>query len=154
MSSGRSPLIRNQRFQRFQVRNCASASVFIARLGMVWNTFARQSVGAQRVVLGAAIEDERVRGLGEIGDRKKILGEQVGDEEALTVGEAFLDRSHHVAIRRHDQLAQGIVMAKKAAGRLIVREPERGAGQAFVLELAGLEQRGRRQLAPGPARVT
>ena len=96
-------------------------------------------VGAQRVVLGAAIEDDRARGLGEISDRKKILGEQVGDEEALTVREAFLDRSHHIAVRGHDQLAQGIVMAKKAAGRLIVRDPERGAGEALVLELAGFQ---------------
>ena len=103
-------------------------------------------LGAQRVVLGAAIEDQRTRRLGQIGDRKKIVGEQVGDEEALTVREAFLDRSHHVAVLGHDQLAQGIVMAEKAAGRLIVRDPERGAGQPLVLELARFQQRGRRQL--------
>ena len=79
-------------------------------------------VGAQRVVLGAAVEDERARRLGEVGDGKKVLREQVGDEEALTVGEAFLDCGHHIAIRRHDQLAQGVVVAEKAAGRLIVLE--------------------------------
>jgi hypothetical protein len=103
-------------------------------------------LGAQRVVLGAAIEHDRTRRLGENRDGKKIVGEEVGDEEALTVREALLDRSHHVAIRGHDQLGQGIVMAKKAAGRLIVRECQRGAGQALVLELTGLKQRGRRQL--------
>ena len=70
-------------------------------------------VGSQDIVLSAAIEDERIHDLREIGDGKKILGGQIGDQEVLAAVEAVLDRSNDIAVLRHDQLGQGVGMAKE-----------------------------------------
>ena len=48
MSSGCEPSIRNQSLQRLTIRNCASASVSIARLGARCSRFARQSAPRSR----------------------------------------------------------------------------------------------------------
>ena len=47
-----------------------------------------------------------VLGLGEIGDGEQVGGLEIGDDEALALGENFLGLGDNVAVLRHDRLDQ------------------------------------------------
>ena len=103
-------------------------------------------VGAQVVVLGAAIENQGVLGLRQIGQRQEVLLLEVGDDQAVAGGELVLECRREVAVLGQGQLVESVGLAEEAAGRLVVLDRERGAGDALVGQLARLDQRERRQL--------
>ena len=99
-------------------------------------------VQAQPVVRGAGIEQQRVGGFRQIGQRQNLIGVQIQDEEAPAAGERLLERGDQIAALRHDHLAQRIVVAEKRPGGLVLGKRLTGAHQPFVGQ-AGVEQRER-----------
>ena len=71
---------------------------------------------AERLVVRADIDDDRVLGLGQIGDGEQVLGLEIGDDEGIALGEDLLGLGHHVGVRRHDRLDELEGVADEAAG--------------------------------------
>src|SRR3546814_11067113 len=93
-----------------------------------------------------------VRCLGMSGDGQQVIAWQIGDEEAAPGGDLLAEDGGGVAVRRHRDLDQLILVAEEAAGGLVVLDRQPRAPDAGVLHHRVHE--GQRQARPLAARST
>src|SRR3546814_18728311 len=67
------------------------------------------------------------------GDGQQVIAWQIGDEEAAPGGDLLAEDGGGVAVRRHRDLDQLILVAEEAAGGLVVFDRQPRAPDAGVL---------------------
>ena len=101
---------------------------------------------AKEIALGADIEEERAFGFGEVGDGQKLAGiGTIDNEDAAAGGQGLLRGGDQVAVDRHGDIGQLIIVPEESAGGLVVGLPEPGAGEPVIRDLQRIEQGERRQ---------
>ena len=98
------------------------------------------------------VEDDRVLGLGQIGDGEQVLGFEIGDDDRGALAQDLLGLGDHVAIGREDVLDELVILAEKGAALVVVGDGEAGALHAVVGQ-DRIDQRQRRRLVIGLAEI-
>jgi hypothetical protein len=99
---------------------------------------------AERIVAEADIEDDRILGLGQIGNAEQVLQLEIGDDDGVTLGQDLLGLGDDIAILRHDVLGQLVILAKKGAAAIVVLDGKARALKAVVGEHLVGERQGHR----------
>jgi len=75
---------------------------------------------AKLVVVQANVEDDRLLGLGQIGNAKQILGFEIGDDDRWALAQNFLRFGDDVAVGRKQVFDQLVVLAEKREPLLLL----------------------------------
>ena len=99
---------------------------------------------AERFLVGADVDDDRVGGLGQVGDGDEIVRLEIGDDEGVALGEDLLGLRHHVGVRGDDGFDQLEGEADERARLVGFLDDEARALDAFVGDdLLGIGERQR-----------
>ena len=99
---------------------------------------------AERFLVGADVDDDRVGGLGQVGHGDEIFRLEIGDDEGVALGEDLLGLRHHVGVRGDDRFDQLEGKADERARLVGFLDDEARALDAFVGDdLLGIRERQR-----------
>ena len=99
---------------------------------MTWKHVRAAILLTQAVGARANIHDDRIFGLGQIGNGEQILGLEIGDDKGIAFGEDLLGLGHYVGILGHARLDELKGVADEATRLVRLLDDETRALDALV----------------------